>query len=95
MFDPEHKDIDCPKCLRRRVYFDREIGCYCMFCGHVLSVEETLLQMKKRAATPTTTGGSDKKTSIPIVDIEDGRSRSTETDRSEQRLGPKQDEKPQ
>lgn len=95
MFDPEHKDIDCPKCLRQRVYFDREIGCYCMYCGYELSAEETLLQMEKRAATATTTSGSDKKGAMPIVEIKGRRSRSIEADRVEQHPEPKEDKKPE
>ena len=43
MFDPEYQDIDCPSCLRRRVYADREIGFYCMSCGHLLSADEALM----------------------------------------------------
>jgi hypothetical protein len=66
-----------------------------MFCGHVLSAEETLLQMEKRAATPTTTGRSDKKGAIPIVEIKDRRSRSVKADRVEQRPEPEEDKKPQ
>jgi hypothetical protein len=66
-----------------------------MFCGHVLSAEETLLQMEKRAATPTKTSGSDKKGAVPIVEIKDRRSRSAKSDRVEQRPGPKEDKKPE
>ncbi len=91
MFDPEHKDIDCPKCLQARVYFDREIGCYCMFCGHVLSVDETLLQMEKRAATAPPSRGSDKNGMTPIIEIKASRSRSKKTDQVEQHQGPKED----
>ena len=39
MFEPEHQDMTCPKCHHRKVYFDREIGYYCMFCGHEVSTE--------------------------------------------------------
>ncbi len=40
MFEPEYQNMACPKCRRRKVYFDREIGYYCMFCGHEVHAEE-------------------------------------------------------
>ena len=40
MFGPEYQNMNCPKCRYRKVYFDREIGYYCMFCGHEVSAEE-------------------------------------------------------
>ncbi len=40
MFEPEYENITCPKCLTREVYFDRQAGHYCMFCGHQFSTEE-------------------------------------------------------
>ena len=94
MFDPEHKDIDCPKCLRQRVYFDREIGYYCMSCGHVLTIEETLLQRDKRAAISRSATGSDKKERRPIVEIKDLRSRKIAAKHVEQNAEPQNDNKP-
>ena len=41
MFGPEYQNMDCPKCRHRKVYFDREIGYYCMFCGHGFGAEQT------------------------------------------------------
>lgn len=93
MFDPEHKDIDCPKCLRQRVYFDREIGWYCMFCGHVLTTEETLLQLDKRAAASLRKSSSDKKPTLPIVEIKSRRSRKAKTDHVEQAPDSQEDKK--
>lgn len=43
MFDPKNQEVDCPDCGRREVYFDREIGFYCMACGRQLSPEEEAL----------------------------------------------------
>lgn len=40
MFEPDYENITCPKCLTREVYFDRQAGHYCMFCGHQFSTEE-------------------------------------------------------
>jgi len=42
--------MDCPKCLRRRVYADREIGLYCMSCGHVLVADEALMLLSRTAS---------------------------------------------
>ena len=51
MFEPEHMDADCPKCSRRKVYFDREIGYYCMYCGHELTEDETIILTEQLAGT--------------------------------------------
>jgi len=40
MFEPEYENITCPKCQNREMYFDRQIGHYCMFCGHQFTTEE-------------------------------------------------------
>ncbi len=40
MFEPEHEDMICPECHNRRVYLDRQMGHYCMFCGRQFSSEE-------------------------------------------------------
>lgn len=39
--------MECPKCFQPKVYFDRKMGYYCMFCGHELSVADVLLLMEK------------------------------------------------
>lgn len=39
MFEPEHVNVTCPKCHRPEMYFDRETGFYCMFCGQQFSRE--------------------------------------------------------
>ena len=64
-----------------------------MFCGHVLSVEETLLQMEKRGTSPGPRSGSDKKETMPIVEIKDRRGGGATTDQVKQRPGAKEDEK--
>ena len=40
MFEPEYGNITCPKCQNRELYFDRQMGHYCMFCGRQFSTEE-------------------------------------------------------
>jgi DNA-directed RNA polymerase subunit RPC12/RpoP len=67
MFEPEHQDIDCPKCLHRRVYFDREIGYYCMSCGHELSTKEMFVLLEKSALTSRPTSNSGKSGKKPAA----------------------------
>ena len=80
MFDPDHKDIGCPKCLRRKVYFDREIGYYCMFCGYELSVEEALFLIEKMTSTSKSAPDSGKGARMPIVEIKEQRGRREKTE---------------
>jgi DNA-directed RNA polymerase subunit RPC12/RpoP len=47
VFDPEYKNLDCPQCHLRRIYFDREIGFYCMSCGQKFSTEEIVILIEK------------------------------------------------
>jgi len=93
LFDPEHRDIDCPKCLRQKVYFDREIGCYCMFCGHLLSAEEVLVQTDRLSAGTPPTLCSDKKEKAPIIAIKESRSAETRGRHVEQKSEKHKDEK--
>ncbi len=97
MFDPEHQDIECPECLRQRVYLDREIGCYCMFCGHLLSVEEMLVQIakSKRKADSPRSPGSGKTAKTPIVEIKKYRSDKTGAEHVEQKSDKQQNEENQ
>jgi len=63
-----------------------------MFCGYVLSVEETLLQMEKRAATSPSAARSDKKGRTPIIEVKEPHSPRTRADQVRQ--GPElQDDK--
>ncbi len=80
MFDPEHKNIDCPKCLRQKVYFDRKIGYYCMFCGYELSAEEVLFLIEKMTSTSKPAPDSNKAARTPIVEIKEQRERPAQRD---------------
>lgn len=80
MFDPEYKDIDCPKCFRRKVYFDRKIGYYCMLCGYELSVEEALFLIERMSSASKPSSDPGKGTRMPIVEIKDQRTRRVRTD---------------
>jgi len=67
MFEPEYQaDIDCPQCLRRQVYFDREIGFYCMSCGHEFAPEEALMLIQKTTLTSPLTHTSGKGEGKPL-----------------------------
>lgn len=66
-----------------------------MFCGHLLSVEEMLVQMGKRSAGAPPTPGSDKKGKTPIVEIKESRLDKIRTDHVEQKSERHKDEKTQ
>lgn len=69
MFEPEYQDMDCPKCLRRRVYFDREIGFYCMSCGQEFASENMLMLLEKLTLTPRPPHKPAKSEIEPIAEI--------------------------
>ena len=64
-----------------------------MFCGHLLSVEEMLLQMDKRSVGTPPTLRSDKQEKPPIVEIKDSRSAKTRPRHVEQKSEKHKDEK--
>ena len=51
MFDPECQNIDCPECNLGNIYFDREIGFYCMLCGREFSAVDMEVLVEKIALT--------------------------------------------
>ena len=51
MFDPECQNIDCPQCFLGKIYFDREMGSYCMLCGHEFSTVDMEVLIEKIALT--------------------------------------------
>lgn len=59
VFDPEYKNLDCPQCHLRKIYFDRDIGYYCMSCGRKISYDEVVVLIEKahQAAQPIPTSG--------------------------------------
>ncbi len=71
MFEPECQNIDCPECLRGKVYFDREIGYYCMLCGHEFSTDDVELLVEKIALTSRSMRKPDKKPETPVVEIKE------------------------
>lgn len=71
MFDPECQNIECPQCLLGKIYFDREIGYYCMYCGDQFSTVDMEVLIEKIALLPLSaqeSGGSHKK---PVVEIKE------------------------
>jgi hypothetical protein len=51
MFDPECQNIECPQCFFGKIYFDDEIGYYCMHCGCQFSDVEMEVLIEKIALT--------------------------------------------
>ncbi len=58
MFEPKNQDVNCPRCDRREIYFDREIGFYCMICGSQFSSEEAELLVEHELVHAQTEGRS-------------------------------------
>lgn len=71
IFEPECQNIDCPECLHGRVYSDREIGFYCMSCGHEFSTEEIVMLVEKTALTSRSMQDSGKSGRKPIAEIKE------------------------
>ena len=71
MFDPEYQDIDCPRCHNQRVYFDREIGYYCMSCGHELNANEIVMLIEKIALTSRPIHNSGRSERKPTPEIKE------------------------
>ena len=69
MFEPECQNIDCPECLRGKVYFDREIGYYCMLCGHEFSTDDMEMLIEKIALTSRSVQQPDQSPKTPVVEI--------------------------
>ena len=71
MFEPECQNIDCPECLRGKVYFDREIGYYCMLCGHEFSTDDVEMLIEKIALTSRSMQQPDQSLKKPVVEIKE------------------------
>lgn len=71
VFDPEYKNLDCPQCHLRRIYFDRDIGYYCMSCGQELSYDEIVLLIEKATQTSQPIPMSGKSEIKPPVEIKE------------------------
>jgi DNA-directed RNA polymerase subunit RPC12/RpoP len=71
VFEPEYKNLDCPQCQLRRIYFDREIGYYCMSCGQEFSTEEIVMLIEKAARTSPPKRKSGKRETRPPMEIKE------------------------
>ena len=67
--------MNCPKCLHQRVYFDREIGYYCMSCGHEFTAKEIASTSGTRSSKQPSTRDPSKSGKKPIVEIKELRPR--------------------
>ncbi|MFC1635445.1 hypothetical protein ACFL5Z_11435 [Planctomycetota bacterium] len=71
VFDPEYKNLDCPQCHLRRIYFDRDIGYYCMSCGQEISYDEICLLIEKAQKASPPIPPSGKSEIQPPVEIKE------------------------
>jgi len=71
VFDPDYQEIDCPKCLQRRIYFDRGIGFYCMSCGCQYSAQEIAVLIEKADLASPTIHHSDESRKKHVAEISD------------------------
>jgi hypothetical protein len=80
MFEPVCQNIDCPQCLLGKIYFDREIGFYCMLCGYEFSAVDIEVLIEKIALTsrPVRKSGIDHKE--PVVEIKELPPRKAKTE---------------
>jgi len=69
MFDPECQNIDCPQCLLGKIYFDRQMGCYCMLCGHEFSAVHMDVLIEKSALTSPPAQKSERSLKKPVAEI--------------------------
>jgi hypothetical protein len=69
MFEPECQNIDCAQCLLGKIYFDRDIGYYCMLCGHEFGAVETEGLIEKKAITSSPPQKSRRARKQPPLEI--------------------------
>ena len=71
MFDPECQNIECPLCFLGKVYFDREIGYYCMYCGNQFDAVDMEALIEKNALTSRSLQKSDDNIKKPALEIKE------------------------
>jgi len=69
MFDPECQNIECPQCFLGKIYFDREIGYYCMYCGDQFNAVDMEILIEKNALTSNSAQKSISGHRKPAVEI--------------------------
>ena len=71
MFDPECQNIECPQCFLGKIYFEREIGYYCMYCGHQFSTVEIEVLIDKIALKSRLAQKQGSGREKPVVEIKE------------------------
>ena len=71
MFDPECQNIECPQCFLGKIYFDREIGYYCMYCGDQFSAVDMEILIEKNALMSNSAQKPDNSRKKPAVQIKE------------------------
>jgi hypothetical protein len=71
MFEPECQNIDCPQCLLGKIYFDRQMGYYCMLCGQQFSVVDIDVLFEKFVLTTRPLQKSDKSQKKSAMEIKE------------------------
>jgi hypothetical protein len=79
MFEPECQNLDCPQCLVGKIYFDRQIGYYCMLCGQEFSTIDIEVLIEKTALTSRPAQKSGKDSKKPAVEIRELPARKAKT----------------
>ena len=72
MFEPECQNIDCPQCLLGKIYFDRQMGYYCMLCGHgfgAFDIEALIEKIVLTAPPAQKSGKGPKKSTVEIREL--------------------------
>jgi len=69
MFEPECQNIDCTQCLLGKIYFDREMGYYCMLCGREFSTVDMEVLIEKIALTAHPAQKSERSRKKPAAEI--------------------------
>lgn len=71
MFDPEYQNLECPQCFLGKVYFDREIGYYCMYCGQQFRAADMEILIEKHALASRSMQKSDDLLKKPAIEIQE------------------------
>jgi hypothetical protein len=79
MFDPECQNIECPLCFLGKIYFDREIGYYCMYCGDQFSAVDMEILLEKNALTSHSSQKSSNGHKKPAIKIRELPPRKSKT----------------
>jgi hypothetical protein len=71
MFDPECQNIECPQCFLGKIYFDNEIGYYCMYCGQQFRAVEMEILIEKNSISSSSVQKSNSSIKKPAVEIKE------------------------